>query len=334
FGDQTWNYPSTAQCLQCHTANAGFVLGLEVSQLNATLGRVGAEWNQMDNLRAIGLFANVTPANQTTLPTPSPTIDAGDSARAYLHANCAFCHRPGGTGGGNLDMRYETELKNTGLCNSPGSGNLGIADAKILFPGSPEKSILYQRISRRGAQQMPPLASNLVDEKAQGIVKTWIQNLTQCEASKPAQPASNELFNGDVFSLESKLTGKCVDLDNGNWDNGGRIHQWTCDGGQNQKFRAEEVIEGVFRMRNIKTDKCLDISGISLDNDAYVQQWECGSGLNQQVRLTKTAEGTASISFIHSGKCMDVQSFNMDNAARLIQYNCTGNANQDWFVRR
>ncbi|MES2746538.1 MAG: PQQ-dependent sugar dehydrogenase, partial [Bdellovibrionota bacterium] len=320
FGDQTWNYPSTAQCLQCHTANAGFVLGLEVSQLNATLGRVGAEWNQMDNLRAIGLFANATPANQTTLPTPSPTIDAGDSARAYLHANCAFCHRPGGTGGGNLDMRYETELKNTGLCNSPGSGNLGIADAKILFPGSPEKSILYQRISRRGAQQMPPLASNLVDEKAQGIVKTWIQNLTQCEASKPAQPASNELLNGDVFSLESKLTGKCVDLDNGNWDNGGRIHQWTCDGGQNQKFRAEEVIEGVFRMRNIKTDKCLDISGISLDNDAYVQQWECGSGLNQQVRLTKTAEGTASISFIHSGKCMDVQSFNMDNAARLIQY--------------
>lgn len=334
FGDLVWNYPSTAQCLQCHTANAGYALGLEVSQLNGKVGPENNQWTQIDNFRDIGLFSSAIPSGSAQLPTPSPTVDAGEGARAYLHANCAFCHRPGGTGGGNLDMRYETELKNTGLCNAPGSGNLGITDARVIFPGSPEKSVLYQRMSRRGAQQMPPLASNLVDELAQTLVKDWISGLQECPTTKPIPPATNELKDGDEFSLEARHSGKCLDLDNGNLANGAKIHQWTCDQGGNQRFRAEEVIEGVFRLRNIKTNKCLDIAGVSNDNDAYVQQWECGGGLNQQVRLKKTNEGAASIRFMHSGKCMDVVDFNPDNTARIIQYECTEAANQDWFIRR
>lgn len=334
FGDLTWNYPSQAQCLQCHTANAGYALGLEVSQLNGKIGPDGHQWTQIDNFKDIGLFTNALPEGQATLPTPGPAHTSEDGARAYLHANCSFCHRPGGTGGGNLDMRFETELKNTGLCNVPGSGSLGIEDARVIYPGSPEKSVLFGRISRRGAQQMPPLGSNLVDDKALALVKDWITNLKDCPMTKPVPPATNELRDGDEFAIQAGHSGKCVDVDNGNTLNGGRVHQWQCDGGGNQRFRAEQVIEGVFRIRNIKTNKCLDITGISVENDALLQQWDCGGGLNQQVKLTKNDNGSAAISFMHSNKCLDVVNFDTANGARIIQWNCTGTSNQNWFIRR
>ena len=42
---------------------------------------------------------------------------AADRARSYLHANCAGCHRPGGPGRGDIDLRAETPF-------TPGNGFL------------------------------------------------------------------------------------------------------------------------------------------------------------------------------------------------------------------
>ncbi|RYE84197.1 MAG: hypothetical protein EOO75_18420, partial [Myxococcales bacterium] len=51
IGDQTWLYPSSAQCLQCHTQAAGRTLGLEVAQLNGLLDYPGGAYaNQLATL--------------------------------------------------------------------------------------------------------------------------------------------------------------------------------------------------------------------------------------------------------------------------------------------
>ena len=52
-----------------------------------------------------------------------------------------------------------------------------IADARLVAPGSPERSVLYQRISRRGTGQMPPLVSTEVDRKAVELIADWIRGL-------------------------------------------------------------------------------------------------------------------------------------------------------------
>ena len=45
----------------------------------------------------------------------------------------------------------------------------------LIFPGDPDRSILYQRLSRRGRGQMPPLVTTVVDERAVALFRDWIR---------------------------------------------------------------------------------------------------------------------------------------------------------------
>ena len=52
-----------------------------------------------------------------------------------------------------------------------------LAQAKLIEPGHPERSLLYARISRRGPGQMPPLATAHVDEPARQMIHDWIKQM-------------------------------------------------------------------------------------------------------------------------------------------------------------
>jgi hypothetical protein len=52
----------------------------------------------------------------------------------------------------------------------PNHGNLGIDEGRLIAPGSPERSVLWKRISTRGRGQMPPLASSLVDPEGAALL--------------------------------------------------------------------------------------------------------------------------------------------------------------------
>jgi mono/diheme cytochrome c family protein len=105
----------------------------------------------------------------------------GARARAYLHTNCAHCHRPNGPTGVSIDLRFATALSATAACDAqPQAGDLGLANARLIAPGAPERSVLLERMSRRDAQAMPPLASNLVDAAGVGVIRDWIASLSSC----------------------------------------------------------------------------------------------------------------------------------------------------------
>ena len=68
-------------------------------------------------------------------------------ARAYLHANCSHCHRPGGGSPVAMDLRYTTSLAATKTCGiTPTGSDLGIAGAKLVAPGDPPSSLLVRRM--------------------------------------------------------------------------------------------------------------------------------------------------------------------------------------------
>jgi uncharacterized repeat protein (TIGR03806 family) len=184
---QDWTFPSEAQCLQCHTQGAGRSLGLETAQLNGdlTYAATGRRANQLTTLDGIGVFSpRLSPgaSQQPALVDPYGATGAlDDRARAYLHTNCAGCHRPGGSTPSPMDLRYQTALGATSACNvAPQAGDLGVAGAMIILPGDPDRSLVVLRTSRRDAAGMPPLASHVVDAQGVQLLRDWIVRLGGC----------------------------------------------------------------------------------------------------------------------------------------------------------
>ena len=98
--------------------------------------------------------------------------------RSWLHVNCSVCHVNEGGGNANIDLAFGRGTRGMGLVNGePVHDRFEIPDAKLITPGSPEKSVLYQRVSRRGTGQMPPLVSTEVDKSMTKLIAEWIRNI-------------------------------------------------------------------------------------------------------------------------------------------------------------
>jgi uncharacterized repeat protein (TIGR03806 family) len=185
YGTQTWTFPSEGQCLECHTQAAGRALGPETVQLNGDFKypSTGRTANQMYTLSSIGLLSPpaADPSTLDALPDPFGSAPLTQRARAYLHTNCAQCHRSGGPTPSSMDLRYDTALSATNTCNVvPSAGDLGIADARLIAPGDPARSVLLERMQHRDANGMPPLGSNIADSKGAALLSDWIASLSGC----------------------------------------------------------------------------------------------------------------------------------------------------------
>ncbi len=177
---QTWRYPSRAECLTCHTRQAGQSLSFNTAQLLRDHDFPGVRTNQLQALISAGYFAN-PPSSLTSLRTvTTPTNESASvewRARSWLAVNCASCHRVGGTGGGFFDARLATPTEFTGLVDGGLGDTQGDPANRVLVPGDLTHSMAFQRLSRRGPTQMPPLGSGVVDPDGIKIVRRWIEQL-------------------------------------------------------------------------------------------------------------------------------------------------------------
>jgi uncharacterized repeat protein (TIGR03806 family) len=183
-GNHTWYYPSRAQCLQCHTAVAGRALGPEVAQLNREMLYVSTNRiaNQLHTLSSLGYFTTPlgAPSTLDRLEEPFGAGQLEARARSWLHSNCSACHQQG-AGRGPIDWRYSLSFKDTNSCDVvPQTGDLGIANARIIAPGQPQRSIVSRRIHALDASRMPPVGSSVVDPQGTALVDQWISSLTAC----------------------------------------------------------------------------------------------------------------------------------------------------------
>jgi hypothetical protein len=103
-------------------------------------------------------------------------------ARSYLHSNCATCHVE--AGGGNALMELEVHITREKMRIFdvvPQHHKFDLPDARLIAPGHPERSVLLHRVQTRGAGQMPPLATNQVDEAAVKMLREWILSLPKAK---------------------------------------------------------------------------------------------------------------------------------------------------------
>ena len=178
-----WHYPSRSDCLDCHTLQSGSTLGPETAQMN----RVVSGMNQLDRFDALGLFEGAPVIKKTPLPAPSDeSATLEQRARSYLHANCAFCHRPDGLYK-RFDLRYDVALKDSKACNVDGiKGTVGSSTSiNLLKPGAANESLMWQRMNQADPDngRMPQIGTYAVDDAAQMLVGKWIDQLpsTACD---------------------------------------------------------------------------------------------------------------------------------------------------------
>jgi uncharacterized repeat protein (TIGR03806 family) len=204
---QDWYYPSREDCLVCHTANAGYVLGARTSQLNRDFQYPnGVTENEIVAWKKLGLFdADFRDADVKTFPSLAPMNDLtrslADRARSYLDANCAGCHRPDGTVA-QFDARYETPLADQGIVNGSVLIDERIDGARVVAPNDVWRSLLLLRMNTVGGYQMPPLARNTIDEDGARLLRAWIESLPGPRVLVPPKI----LPPGGTFSAPVKVT--------------------------------------------------------------------------------------------------------------------------------
>jgi uncharacterized repeat protein (TIGR03806 family) len=179
---QTWYFPSRQDCLTCHTALAGGVLGVKTRQMNRMFKYPsGVEDNQLRAWNNIGLFSpGFEDSDVSKFPALAAAGDASQPieqrARSYLDANCSQCHRPGGTVA-NFDARFDTPLGAQALIDGPVLIDQGIDRPRVISPHDIWRSIVYMRVNTAGDIKMPPLARETVDQNGVQLLRQWIDGM-------------------------------------------------------------------------------------------------------------------------------------------------------------
>lgn len=175
---QLYIIPDENACGSCHERDDELrVLGLATHQLNRELD--GGGGNQIAWLAEQGaLEGNPDPASLPAFADPDGEDDLDARARAYLHGNCAHCHRPGGGGGasGLNWLAWNDDTLAYGLCKVPAAAGPGAGGrAWDIVPGSPDDSIVVFRMASTDPEiKMPEVPSLLADDFGVELVSEWI----------------------------------------------------------------------------------------------------------------------------------------------------------------
>lgn len=174
---QTWEIPSRAACLGCHTGVAGRALSFNTAQLNRD-GTFGGGGNQLLRLAEAG-YLQGAPDSVVGLPrhvaADNHAVTLESRVRSYLEVNCVQCHQPGGSGTSTWDARAMLRLDETGLIRGLLQNAGTDPENRLVVPGDAEHSVLLQRVrAGNGFTRMPPIATRVLDQQAVDLLSAWI----------------------------------------------------------------------------------------------------------------------------------------------------------------
>jgi uncharacterized repeat protein (TIGR03806 family) len=184
---QTPSYlvPSQSECKKCHANDGAMItLGPSAEQLNRDYRYADVTENQLAHWSKLGLLAGAPPADQAPRMPVFDDPSSGDlisRARAYIHANCAYCHNGAGEArtSGLVLLDTETDLYALGICKGPVAAGKAAANQRYdIVPGQPEQSIfVYRMRATAPSLAMPELGRSLQHAEAVQVVSDWIAQM-------------------------------------------------------------------------------------------------------------------------------------------------------------
>jgi uncharacterized repeat protein (TIGR03806 family) len=181
----TYLQPNKNQCKSCHNQNEEFKpIGPRARNINFDLDYGNGEVkNQLQKWQEVGYLSNFTLAsNYPSIPNYEHTdIDLNLRARAYLDANCAYCHNPiGPASTSGLILTYEeTDTFKLGYYKTPVAAGMGAGPHKVdILPGKADSSILVYRMnSIDPGVMMPELGRVMIHKEGVQLISDWINSM-------------------------------------------------------------------------------------------------------------------------------------------------------------
>lgn len=195
-----WQFQSRSQCMMCHNNQSEYALAFLPEQLN----RIGPDGlNQLVSLTEAGYIRRagndgkpLKPFDAAAVARERKIADPNDAsqplearARAYLHANCGYCHFEHGGGAVALRLQFSVsaaEMKAVGIRAT--RGDFGLPDACIIKPGDPWASTLYYRMAKFGRDRMPHIGAERPDEAGLKLIEDWIAGMAPPRVGTPHVP--------------------------------------------------------------------------------------------------------------------------------------------------
>jgi hypothetical protein len=142
--------------------------------VNTALDKIIATRDQREPPISTLLFKR--PSDYQKLADPYDAHEPlAERAKSYLHANCAQCHVEAGGGNALMELEFTTALDKMRIVDvAPVHHKFDLADARLVAPGDPARSVLLHRMSHRGEGKMPQLATSVVDVEAVELLREWI----------------------------------------------------------------------------------------------------------------------------------------------------------------
>ncbi|MGK0363692.1 MAG: putative repeat protein (TIGR03806 family) [Saprospiraceae bacterium] len=180
-----YSIPNKNQCKGCHGYDKKVrPIGPSARQLNGDFDYKSGTQNQLEHWRTMGIVENL-PAKENIPQLADYTNKKAHSldkrARAYLDANCAYCHNPHGAANtsGMFLHSTETDPAALGVNKSPIAAGRGSGGKKYgIAPGAPDESILLHRMnSTDPGVRMPEIGRQLIHTEGIELIEEWIAQM-------------------------------------------------------------------------------------------------------------------------------------------------------------
>lgn len=167
--------PSTGDCSSCHEKTGDVLISVSALMLAHDLPGV-----TLQQLIDDGRLSSPPPSGTIAVPGD----DVAQTAVGYLHANCGACHNSTSELFENLPMDFWLRTDQLGSLEETPVWQTAVGQRNprsqlfTIDPGSPDTSLLINRMSMRGVQQMPPVGTEDVDDDGVAEIRAWISSLS------------------------------------------------------------------------------------------------------------------------------------------------------------
>ncbi|MDB4937701.1 MAG: hypothetical protein JWP87_4673 [Labilithrix sp.] len=193
-GGNTYVVPKSSECNDCHKGRKDKLLGFEA----VSLGQPGASGFTLAALATEGKLS--APPAQTSVTIADDGTGHAAEALAWMHVNCGTsCHTGTSTAtayGTGLRLRigwdeisgkppaeWEIVRSTVGI---PVKSPKWAGEVRITA-GDPGASVVLKLLGQRGEEQMPPIATRVVDDKGKAAVAAWIRAMPKTTFDLPIQ---------------------------------------------------------------------------------------------------------------------------------------------------